>query len=147
MPVCKMKRTKFFVCLLLDYAPSRVCLSALPSSRMFLLLLLCTILSCAKAHENITCYQDGQECAFSEDNFVDIAIVTNWQECSLFGPFWTVWTVWTVLDHFGPFGPFCTVWTVLDHLDQFGLFGPFGPFGPFWTVWTVLDHFGPFGPF
>ena len=49
---------------------------------MILLLLLWAILNCAKAHENITCFQDVQECALFENNLVDIAIVTDWQECS-----------------------------------------------------------------
>ena len=41
------------------------------------------ILHLATAHENITCFQDGQECELSDQNLVETAIVTNWQECSL----------------------------------------------------------------
>ena len=58
-------------------------LAARPSSRMLLLLWTWAILHLATAHENITCFQDGQECELSDQNLVETAIVTNWQECSL----------------------------------------------------------------
>ena len=51
--------------------------------RMILLLWTWAVLHIAAAHENVTCFQDGQECEGSNDNLVDFAITTSWQECSL----------------------------------------------------------------
>ena len=50
---------------------------------MFLLLWAWAILHLATAHENVTCFQDGEECELSNENLVDFAITTNWQMCSL----------------------------------------------------------------
>ena len=50
---------------------------------MLLLLWTWAILHIAMAHENVTCFQDGRECEWSDQDLVDTAIVANWQECSL----------------------------------------------------------------
>ena len=58
-------------------------LAARSSGRMILLLCCWSILQLATAHENVTCFQDGQECELTSQNLVEAAITTNWQECSL----------------------------------------------------------------
>merc|ERR550539_1668027 len=46
-----------------------------------MIFLLWPILHLAAAHENITCFQDGQECE-GHENLIDTSIVATWQECS-----------------------------------------------------------------